>query len=310
MLLELKQALQSLTIYIISLFLLNTGGCTGPTTFGQRADSLFLITDQSEIYYDLKNPEEKYFLPYVLSEISGLSYLMDNQLITVEDEGSRVFIYDLVQKDIVHSIKFHNPGDYEGVEVIDGEVFVLESDGDVYRFPYGPEKEVESEKSETPLDRKNDTEGLGYDPLTGQLLIACKEDGDIKGTNAKGKAVYAFDIEEEELDDDPRFEISLKTLKKFFEANRDQQYDEERLKFKPSGIAYHPIEQAFYIIASTGKLMVVLTRDGIVKATYPIAPRLLGQPEGICFAPNGDLYISSEGEGDRGYILKFKMKRK
>ncbi|MCZ6694785.1 MAG: hypothetical protein O6939_12845, partial [Bacteroidetes bacterium] len=54
---------------------LNFGGCSGSSTFGWGADSLFLINQDSDIFYDLKNPTEKYFLPYVLSEISGLSYL-------------------------------------------------------------------------------------------------------------------------------------------------------------------------------------------------------------------------------------------
>jgi uncharacterized protein YjiK len=32
---------------------------------------------------------------------------------------------------------------------------------------------------------------------------------------------------------------------------------------------------------------------------------MLKQPEGICFAPEGDLYISSEGRGADGFILRF-----
>ncbi len=299
------------TISIIPVLVaLFTGGCSGPTAFGSQADSLFLVNEGSSIYYDLKDPVEKYFLPYVLSEISGLSFLKDQQLITIEDEGNRAFIYDLTKKDIVHSIKFGNPGDYEGVEVVGDKVYVLESDGDLYRFNYTEEKEAKSKKIETDLQRKNDTEGLGYDPLRKQLLIACKEDGDTKEYKAKGKAVYVYDLEDEKLKKKARYEISLKSLKGFFEENRDFKYDEKRLKFKPSGIAYHPIEETIYIIASTGKLLIVLTRDGLIKATYPIAPRLLGQPEGICFAPNGDMYLSSEGEGDRGYILKYEMKRR
>lgn len=302
--------LKHLLTFFIGILFLGSVGCTSGASVRQHADSLFLINDHSNIYYDLKNPVEKYFLPYVLSEISGLTWLEPNQLISIEDEGNRAFIYDLDKKDIVHSIKFYNAGDYEGVELVDNEVFVLESDGDLYRFPYTTQKESKAEKIETRLSRKNDTEGLGYDPLTRELLIITKEDGDIEGQKAKGKAVYAYHVDDNKFKKKARFEIPAKDLKNFFESNTEFEHDSKRIKFKPSGIAYHPIEECFYIISSIGKLMIVLTRDGIIKASYPISPRLLGQPEGICFAPNGDLYISSEGEGDRGYILKFEMKRK
>ena len=299
-----------LIILIVFLSFPSLISCGGSTTFGQKADSLFLINEKSKYYYDLKRPDEKHFLPYVLSEISGLTYLEEQKIICVEDEGGRAYIYDLRQREIVHSIKFWQPGDFEGVELVDDRIYVLESDGDIYEFDYSDEKEVKAKKRETPLSRKNDTEGLGYDPESNELLVVCKEDGDTKDYNAKGKAIYRFDLEEKKLKKKARFEISSGDLKSFFEANRNQDYDDNKLKFEPSGIAYHPIEKTFYVLASVGKLLLVLDAEGDIKSSYPIAPRVLNQPEGICFAPNGDMYISSEGEGDRGYILKFEMKER
>lgn len=284
--------------------------CGGNTAFGQRADSLFLFHGESEIYYDLKRPDQKYFLPYVLSEVSGLTWVRANTVACVEDEGGKVYLYDFKARKIVQAVRFAKPGDFEGVEMVGNRMYALKSSGDLYHFELTEDREVIGEKIETPLSRDNDTEGLGYDPVINSLLVACKEDGDIKKDNAKGKAVYAFDLEKEKLDKDPRFELSMKDLKKFFESNKSGEYDEKKLKFEPSGIAFHPIEKTYYVLASVGKLLVVLNHDGTIRATYPIAPRVLNQPEGICFAPNGDLYISSEGEGDRGYILKYSMKRR
>ncbi len=297
-------------LVVLSPFFSVLSGCTTPTPFGQQADSLYLVIGQAEYYYDLKKPDEKHFLPYVLSEISGLSYLGKNKVATVEDEGGRVYFYDLKKREIYHSIQFWRPGDFEGVEVVGDELFVLESDGDLYRFPYTDEKEIKSKQIETPLSRDNDTEGLGYDPVSGRLLIACKEDEDIKGYNAKGKAIYAFDIEKQKLIKDARFEIQMKDLASFLKSNKQSDYDEKKIKFEPSAIAYHPIQKLFYVLASVGKLLIVIDEKGDIKYTYPIAPRVLNQPEGICFASNGDLYISSEGEGDRGYILKYEMKKR
>jgi len=285
-------------------------GCDSRPVFGQKADSLYLVNEDAEYFYDLKRPEEKHFLPYVLSEISGLTYVKKNLLACVEDEGGRTYFYDLQKREIVHSIRFSNPGDFEGVEYVDGMLYVLESDGDLYSFPYTEAKEANSDKMENVLTRDNDTEGLGYDPTTGKLLIACKEEGDTKNNKVQGKAIYSWDIDQNELIEKERFAITQKDIDDFLEENKGQKYDKDKIKFEPSGIAYHPIQKVFYVLASVGKLLLVVDRNGQILYSYPIAPRVLNQPEGICFAPNGDLFISSEGEGDRGYILKFPMKKR
>ncbi len=141
-------------------------------------------------------------------------------------------------------------------------------------------------------------------------MIACKGDEDIKGHKAKGKAIYEFDINTKKLIKDATFEITAGDMKKFFEANRDFKYEKDRIKFKPSGIAFNPADGFFYLLASVGKWLIVFDKDGKIQATYVIPPEVLLQPEGICFAPNGDLYISSEGQGEKGQILKFRLKRK
>lgn len=300
-----------IAIAIISLFAMGATNlsCGGPTV-ANTADSLFLINNASDYYYDLKRPTEKYFLPYVLSEVSGLTYLSPNKLMAVEDEGGRAYIYDLNIRDIIHSIKFWTPGDFEGVEVVNDEVFVLKSDGDIFRFDYTLEKEAVPEKIETPLGDDNDTEGLGYDVVTNSLLIACKEEGDTKENEVKGRAIYSYDLDKNKFEKKEFFNITTKGIKEFFEANKPRVYDEKKIKFKPSAIAYHPLEGTFYILASVGKLMIVVDKKGNILQTYPIMARVLNQPEGICFAPNGDMFISSEGEGDRGYILKYpRLKR-
>ena len=238
-------------IFIILLFVTTiffTKSC-GTASFGQRADSLFLSTSNSEYFYDLKRPDEKYFLPYVLAEISGLTFTENGTLLAVDDETGKVFEYDVDKKDIVHSIEFAKPGDYEGVEIVDGKIFVLESDGDIYQFDYTDAKKVKAKKIENKLERSNDTEGLGYDPESGKLLIACKEKGEVNKNDAKGRAVYSLNTEKEKLSKDPKMSIRSKDLKNFWEENKDFQYEQERIKFKPSAIAYHPIEERFYILA-------------------------------------------------------------
>jgi len=277
------------------------------SNFGQRADSLFLVTDDQEIQYEVKNPDEKYFLPYVLEEISGLSW-KDGNVLAVDDETGKVFEYSFDERDIVHSIHFYKGDDFEGVELIGDEIYILRSDGDLFKLDYTDSKESKGWEIETPLGKKNDAEGLGYDAQTNSLIIACKEKPELGDEDIKGRAFYAFSLTTNKLDKEPLFTISPKKLKKFWESRRDFEYEQDRIKFKPSAIALNPIDNNFYILSSVGKIMVVVDRNGAIQATYPVASRVLGQPEGITFSPNGDMYISSEGEGDRGYILKFEIK--
>ena len=63
-----------------------------------------------------------------------------------------------------------------------------------------------------------------------------------------------------------------------------------------------------YIIASQGKKLLVLAEDGHKKAIIDLDPSLYTQPEGICFTHQGELFISSEGNGKSGYILQFSPK--
>ena len=78
--------------------------------------------------------------------------------------------------------------------------------------------------------------------------------------------------------------------------------------FRPSAIAIHPLTDEIYITSSVGKLLVVLDREGLISDVHALNPALFRQPEGICFSPEGDLYISNEGKEGKGYILKFKQR--
>tara|TARA_B100000965_G_scaffold406821_1_gene449177 strand:+ start:2456 stop:2626 length:171 start_codon:yes stop_codon:yes gene_type:complete len=51
----------------------------------------------------------------------------------------------------------------------------------------------------------------------------------------------------------------------------------------------------------------VFGTDGKPKNLTELKRSLFPQPEGIAFAPNGDLFISNEVEGDGGTLLWFKL---
>ncbi|GAB4241231.1 MAG: hypothetical protein Tsb0034_18130 [Ekhidna sp.] len=297
-----------LVLLLFSTMISLCHGCNN-SGFRQRADDLFLHYEGQPIFYNLKKPDEKHFLPYVLEEVSGLAYTPGHTLITVDDESGKIFEYHPGKREIIHSIEFYKSADFEGVELVGNKVYALKSDGDIIHFDYGSHKKTKGVKVETVLSSKNDTEGLGYDPISHDLIIACKEEGGLEKGEVEGRAFYRFHLNTHQLEETPTFIIGPDELEAFWESKKDFDYDPDRIKFKPSAIAFHPITNDFYILSSVGKMIVVASREGQIQATYPIAPSVLGQPEGIGFSPDGDLFVSSEGEGDRGYILKFKMRR-
>ncbi|MEP2023565.1 MAG: SdiA-regulated domain-containing protein [Reichenbachiella sp.] len=273
------------------------------------AEALFHHVPKALDNYNLRKPDAKYFLPYVLEEISGLTYHKSGVIACVQDEEGKVFFYNHHSRKIDNSVRFADSGDYEGIATNGEKFYVAESNGHIYKFELNATGEIKKvKKYNTDLKKHNDVEGLVYDPALNKLLVACKGDGEIKGKEKKGKSVFYFDIDKKEIEHKAAFNITKNDIKNFLEQYKDFKYEENRINFKPSGIALHPINGHFYIIASVGKLLLITDRNGEIKGSIPIDPRLLGQPEGICFAPNGDLFISSEGQGDKGYILKFNMK--
>ena len=240
--------------------------------------------------YDFENPSEKFIMPNKLKEISGLSFYKGNQLACLNDEEGKVFIYDFVKKEIIDKIPFGKDGDYEGVEVVGDEVFVLKSNGKLKSFKIGIAYEREIDCSDPDV---LEYEGLSYDPKSKYLLLAAKER--VKDKDDK-KMIYAYDFDR-------------KVLFKHIAIPQNQLKDDVNGKdFKPSGIAVSPVTGQTFIIASAGKKLLILSKDGQKEALISLNPKTFIQPEGICFTPNGDLFIASEGKDGEGYILKFPLK--
>lgn len=286
--------------------------CSSPGKGSGFRDSLLLSTENLHAYYNLNEPERKYFLPYYLEEISGLAYKGADTLLAVQDEKGILYEFDPSSGKVFNSIKFATPHDFEDVQLVGDSVFVLESNGDLMMFRLSDsidvKKKVQTFKTNLSID--NDTEGLGYDSRTRSLLIACKGSGKVGKNHTEGKVVYQFLIDEMKLNTKPFFSVTKKDLEKYFEENKGREYESDRFQFEPSAIAFNPADGLYYLMASVGKLIVVFDDSGIIRGTYSIPAHLLAQPEGMCFSPEGDLYISSEGDGDKGYILKYSIKRK
>lgn len=266
----------------------------------------------------LDRPDARYYLPAYLEEISGLSWYRKDKLACIQDEKANVYILELGEDLEISKHDFGKDGDYEDITITGNTAYVLRNDGRIFRIKNLQKKELKVKTFKTPLAEKNNTEGIAFDSLTNSLLIACKGSPSIeKGNPYKGsRAIYCFDLDSKELEKEPVFLIDLSKLESYRDRGTFNRFSlklakklgmvESETSFQPSGIAIHPINGNIYIIASIGKLLLVMDREGKILDIRDLDAKLFRQPEGICFSPSGDLYISSEGQGGRGYILKFK----
>jgi len=271
--------------------------------------------------YELNSPDKRWQLPASLLEISGLSYIDETRLACVQDEKGNIYIYNLKNSEVEKKIDFSGDGDYEGLEVIGDDAWVLKSNGNLYEVKDYLKEELPSVvKHSTPLSKKNDSEGLAFDPVEQQLLLACKGHPFLDEAEGKEfKAVYGFSLQTKQLNTNPFLLIEMDTIKYYKNYNTMARLGVELLayfdsskgdvSFQPSGIAIHPITGNIYVIGSVGNLLMVFTREGRMLAMIKLRSKYHAQPEGICFSPDGTLYISNEGDGGDATILKFEPKK-
>ena len=75
--------------------------------------------------------------------------------------------------------------------------------------------------------------------------------------------------------------------------------------FAPSGIAKHPVTGFYYVLSSVGRLLVICDDAGNLEHVHFLKSKVFIQPEGICFAPDGTMFISNEGRSLVGKVMRF-----
>jgi hypothetical protein len=256
-----------------------------------------------EFPYDLGHPFKKYVLPQSLQEVSGLEYYKDGIIACNEDEHGMLYLYDTKSEKIERKIKFEKKGDFEGTALSGDTAWVIKSSGQLYMFPVTSGALVNPLLYNNPLKPRNNVEGLCFKADDNSLLIACKDEAGLR-TRMEGRAIYRFDISKGTLDEQPFIHITNEIFQKKLKSFGLEPLD--HTPFKPSGIAIQPGTGNIYLIAYIGKLLIVFNKNKEIIDILPLKRSMFNQPEGITFSPEGDLFISSEGGDQNGYILQFK----
>lgn len=271
-------------------------------------------------HYNFEKPDAYYVLPDTLHEISGLTDIDDGRIGCVQDENGIVFIYNLYQSRIEAQHTFYLNGDYEGITLAGNDMYVLRSNGTLFRISNFLKNDGHTQKVDsfaTHIANLNN-EGLCYDAPNNRLLIASKSKLSRTREEKDKRYVYAFDLKKMRTDDEPFLVIDVNDIAAAVEQNninlgqrvkKNGQTISKKVKFMPSSIAIHPITKEYYLMSAVDRLMIVVNDKAEVMKVYQFNPILFPKPEGITFFTNGDLFIANEGKGQKPNLMRFNYSR-
>ncbi|TAK41949.1 MAG: hypothetical protein EPO28_07905 [Saprospiraceae bacterium] len=266
--------------------------------------------------YNLDEPDATIELSDSLVEVSGISLTAGRTQFAVNnDEQGIIFLLNKSTGTVEKRISFSDDGDYEDIEIVGDDAFVVKSNGTIYLVKDFVSAAPEIAKYKSFLNKENDVEGLGYDAARHQLLVGCKGKGVDGNGAALKKAIFSFDLNTLEMNSTPLYVFTVQDVQHFLEhyppcKAREMLWENfapgaSEMKFSPSGIAVHPLTGDVYITSASGKMLLVLNPQGEIVYLQKLNKRIHPQPEGLCFDDDGTLYISNEGKTGHGKICKF-----
>jgi uncharacterized protein YjiK len=290
-----------LAIYVVS-------GCANPD----------IINKVSSIGYDLSKPDKTIILPYVLREISGLTVIDTNTVACIQDEKGIIFLFDMKREQVTKQIYFNPDGDFEGICKVDQTLFVLKSNGVLFRIT-NYETSSFADKIELSSIREDDNEGLCYDKANHRLLIAPKSKSGKDSGFRKNQKIYAYDLNSSQNDAVVVYDIKVEemaslladdNLKKTKKGKKKKKSPQPEISISPSEIAINPVTGKLFLLSAEDHMLFVVDSDSKVEYAEKLDPILLNRPEGLTFFDNGDMLISNESGNKYPTILRFNYRNK
>jgi len=243
--------------------------------------------------YDLNQPE-KILLSEKLDEISGIRYdSAAKQFIALNDEEGKLYKISLEGKVLEKGFKFAKKGDFEELDFDGTYWYSVKSNGEVHRI-----KNAFTDSQEVRVFPFHESgiefETVSVDPAKHQVFILTKtpkslHDGKVPAfvlDTITGSFNYAAEYSPDS-------------------AALTQIAANPKLACKPTSAAFHPISGELYIVSVNDRMLLIMN-NGSVKNYYKLDIKTFRQPEGICFAPNGDMMISNEAGDAKANIMVFR----
>lgn len=245
--------------------------------------------------YEIVN---KWELPEILKEVSGISWIGNHKLACIQDEKGTIFIYNLRSSQIENRIDFADKGDYEDIVIHQKDAFVVRSDGIIFgvenylTFPNVTEYSTFN-------DNSRNVEGLTLDKAHNRLLLAVKDE---KHKEKAFKGVYAFSLETKKFQFTPIYKINLEN-----DIFKNLNEKKTHKLMRPSALTFtNDAEEIYYLDGAKPKFL-ISDKKGNLKKLYHLNEDEFYQPEGITLSPDGRIFISNEGKKGKPNILEVKF---
>lgn len=244
---------------------------------------------------------QQYELHSKLSEISGLCLNDKSELFAHDDELAVIFQLDINTGKVIKWFSLGTDkipaGDFEGIAFGKGLFYMITSDGLLYVFPEGNDKvNVDYDIIDLHMPDKIDIEGLCFNEISGELMIACKNYPGKKYDNQR--VIFSYKPDQDECKAVPVYFISLVQLKNEFNIT----------DFYPSAIAKIPGENLYMILSSKRKpCMIKYSAEGRIVKAVKLDKNFHRQPEGIAITPDGSIIIADEAAGKKPLLSIYKL---
>lgn len=227
----------------------------------------------------------RWVLPLELKEISGLAVTARGSLLAHNDEQGRVFVIDPKRGVVTKQFMIGGGdlrGDFEGIAVRKSDIFMILSNGTIYRFREGRDgQSVKYTTVDTRLGRECEFEGIAID-RNETVLLPCKN---VAKRGPKDQLViYRWDLKGPASQKPSMLTVPHARL---IGPNGWK-------SLHPSDMTIDPVTGNYIIIASLEKALIEITPGGEVLRTGPL-PEASEQAEGVAITGDRILVISDEG---------------
>jgi hypothetical protein len=231
-------------------------------------------------------PVAMWYLPSELKEISGLALTKDGRLLTHDDNVGRIYVVDpktgIVLKEFTLGIGLQ--GDFESIAVAKDEIFLLNSNGVLYRFREGANGAgVPFTFVDLRLGHECEFESMAYEADSSWLVMPCKGSTGKKMKDAL--VIYRWRLEGA---DSNRLSMMMIPLADITSRTGWK-------GFHPTDMTIDPETGNYVLISSHEDGLVVMTPAGVVERAEKL-PGEHGQPEGVAITNDRILIVSDEAK--------------
>ena len=229
-------------------------------------------------------PVAQWIMPPELREISGLALTARGTVLTHDDNIGRVYEIDPRTGIMLKGFSLEGGvrGDFEAITIAGDDVYLLRSNGKIYKFKEGGDAEqVPYSVYDTGLGEECEFESMAYEADSSRLVLACKKF--LRKNGPKELRIYRLPLP---LGDRSAINVLSVPIHDVIGSNKWK-------NFHPSDLKIDPFTKNYVIVASKEKGLIVVTPDGEVLRSEPL-PGDHRQPEGVAVTPDRILLISDE----------------